>query len=457
MNAVKSSGKLFEKILFLLVATVAWTTSHAQEEERFTNVPPVVSFGSVWRFWNQDAPPEGSWKTPGYNDTGWRVGLGQLGYGDGDEATVTRTNSAPHPITAYFRTSFILPQSIASAAVQIRLIRDDGAVVYINGSEVSRNAMPAGVIDHNTVSTETQNEWENSLSVISASAQQLRAGTNVVSVEIHQANAMSTDMSFDLELKVISQMNEEDFAKVGIIATRPETSEPLPNALVVPGEFTVFREDPHLDIPLYVRLSYSGTATTNDYEAVSRSVFFPAGSNAVSFPIIARTDNLVEGTESVIATVVGRSNTLDRTSPERPYRVWLSNSFDQVLIRDANSNALPIVSILASTPTTKEQTPTALPARFSFTRTGPTDQALTVHFVYQGSLIIGSDCDFLPFAVTFAPGRSETNIAVFAIDDDEVEQTENLTAFLTTGPNFPEIYAINPEAMTATVSIQDNE
>jgi hypothetical protein len=58
--------------------------------------------------------------------------------------------------------------------------------------------MPAGAIDHQTVAllaTEPTNFEE-----LAIDAAALRAGNNVLAVEIHQVNATSSDISFDLEL-----------------------------------------------------------------------------------------------------------------------------------------------------------------------------------------------------------------------------------------------------------------
>src|SRR6185295_2823329 len=47
----------------------------------------LVSTGAVWRYLDTGVDPGVLWMTTGYNDAGWPSGPGQLGYGDGDEAT----------------------------------------------------------------------------------------------------------------------------------------------------------------------------------------------------------------------------------------------------------------------------------------------------------------------------------------------------------------------------------
>src|SRR5688572_17866081 len=143
MNVVHFSGILRRfQILILFVAVSAV----AQE----TNSPPTIGFGEGWRYWNREMAPTAGWKSLYYNDSFWTLGTAQLGYGDGDEATVTRLNPPPHPATAYFRKLFTLGSPAQFAQAQIRLVRDDGAVVYINGVEVVRDSMPGGEVGHNT-------------------------------------------------------------------------------------------------------------------------------------------------------------------------------------------------------------------------------------------------------------------------------------------------------------------
>jgi hypothetical protein len=83
------------------------------------------------------------------------------------------------------------------------LLRDDGAVVYLNGTEVWRSNMPSGTITYTThASTTVSGAAEETFyqsPLLDSSL--LNAGTNVLAVEIHQADAGSSDIGFDLELR----------------------------------------------------------------------------------------------------------------------------------------------------------------------------------------------------------------------------------------------------------------
>ena len=58
--------------------------------------------------------------------------------------------SGPTPnnryLTTYFRRTFTVSDPASIAALTLHLVRDDGAVVYLNGTEIARSNMPTGTI-----------------------------------------------------------------------------------------------------------------------------------------------------------------------------------------------------------------------------------------------------------------------------------------------------------------------
>jgi hypothetical protein len=133
-----------------------------------------------------------------------------LGYGDSDEVTTVDcgpgaagvcspgNGQSNNYITTYFRKSFTVSDPSRFSSLTLRLHRDDGAVVYLNGTELVRSNMPAGTITHTTLaSSAVEGAW---LADITGLSNSLQTGTNVLAVEIHQASAGSSDVSFDLEL-----------------------------------------------------------------------------------------------------------------------------------------------------------------------------------------------------------------------------------------------------------------
>jgi hypothetical protein len=192
---------------------------------RTVSAPPatnstLISRGSIWRYRDAASAAPAGWQNLGFDDTTWPAGPGQLGFSnneEGDEATLIADNNQ---ITSYFRRSFSIADPAAYAGLMYWLLRDDGGVVYLNGIEIFRSPnlpAPPTAIVYSTVTLAPNGE--NTIDTGTTNRNALRAGENVVAVEIHQQSATSSDVSFDFEL-------------VGIGATPP----PPPQNIFV-GEF----------------------------------------------------------------------------------------------------------------------------------------------------------------------------------------------------------------------------
>jgi hypothetical protein len=138
-----------------------------------------------------------------FNDTGWSNGLAQLGYGDGDERTVVSygANAGAKYITSYFRRAFNITDYAAFSALNFRILRDDGVVVYLNGTEVYRNNLPGGPVDYLSLApVSIGGADESAWNPGTIAPGGLINGQNVIAVEVHQNSGGSSDISFDFEL-----------------------------------------------------------------------------------------------------------------------------------------------------------------------------------------------------------------------------------------------------------------
>ncbi len=160
----------------------------------------LVGKNSTWSYLDNGTNQGTAWQSIGFNDSIWKIGAAELGYGDGDESTVVSygPNASSKFITTYFRRHFTVANPGLYSSLTLNVKRDDGAVIYLNGVEVRRENMPAGSISYTTTTSNTTSETTYFSSTIPPSA--LLAGDNVLAVEVHQTNATSSDLSFDLEL-----------------------------------------------------------------------------------------------------------------------------------------------------------------------------------------------------------------------------------------------------------------
>ena len=151
--------------------------------------------GSSWRFWDDSSDPGTSWNTLGFDDSLWPVGLGQFGYGDGDEETVLSNGL----VSYYFRKKVDVIDVTAIDDIYIHMIHDDGAMVFVNGVEVLRSEMmPLGQITHTTSARQSINSnIQNDFFTYKIDPSYFVDGENMIAVTIRNRNAADGDLSFD--------------------------------------------------------------------------------------------------------------------------------------------------------------------------------------------------------------------------------------------------------------------
>jgi hypothetical protein len=205
----------------------AWTNgiaSSATELPGGTVTETLVSPGGAnWRYLDQGIAQSGSdvvagqpgfgpedWKHPDFDESEWKTGTTPLGYGGVGNPPVTFPNVGfgPSPSnrypTTYFRREFDVVHADLFSELSIKLRRDDGAILYLNGREIVRSNLRAGLVEYSTLAASSVgglNEEEFFSFSHTLQAGELVEGTNVLAVEIHQATSGSNDLVFDLELE----------------------------------------------------------------------------------------------------------------------------------------------------------------------------------------------------------------------------------------------------------------
>src|SRR6185369_10266235 len=163
----------------------------------------LVPTGAVWKYLDNGSDQGTAWRAASFNDSTWTSGPAQLGYGDGDEATTLSFGADANNkfITSYFRRTFSVTNASLFNSLTLRLLRDDGAVVYLNGVEVWRTNMPTGTVGFLTpASVAIAGADETTFVQTTLSPGLLVNGTNLIAIELHQSGGTSSDISFDLQL-----------------------------------------------------------------------------------------------------------------------------------------------------------------------------------------------------------------------------------------------------------------
>jgi hypothetical protein len=154
----------------------------------------VVPYGSTWEYLDNAAPPAG-WETT--TGGGWQSGPAQLGYGNGDEATVL-FDTSPNIPTVYFRRSLMIDRPVTAASLKV--LYDDGYAAYVNGVLVADQNVANGVAHDTFASAGAAANNSEETTNLDLTTNPFVVGNNVIAVLVKQSNGSSSDVSFDLEL-----------------------------------------------------------------------------------------------------------------------------------------------------------------------------------------------------------------------------------------------------------------
>jgi Calpain family cysteine protease/Calx-beta domain len=206
------------------------------------------------------------------------------------------------------------------------------------------------------------------------------------------------------------------------------------------GRFTLRRTDNTTDL-LTVNYSILGTATNGqDYDSLTGSVTFAAGSSTAVISINPIDDGVYEDQETVELILNSDAN----------YNLGTSQSAAVNLV----DNDKPTVSISANDANAAETLAGEISnsGQFTLTRKGDITSAVTVNYLVSGTATNGQDYDNLTGNVTFAAGASTTIININSIDDGVYEGKETVKLILQSDAN----YNLGT-SQSATVNLADDD
>jgi len=157
---------------------------------------------SVWKYLDTGNYPDSDWVNGQFDDSSWPEGCAALGYNYKDACTVISfgDDSNNKYISSLFRYSFEIDSSDDWTQLIISILKDDGAVVYMNGKEVIRSNMPPSSNFNTLALFGVDGDHENDYIDYIVDPLFLRNGKNIIAVEVHQITKSSSDLSFDLGL-----------------------------------------------------------------------------------------------------------------------------------------------------------------------------------------------------------------------------------------------------------------
>lgn len=327
------------------IAIILWIVMGCTVSVSVLAQTTLIAPGSTWKYLDDGDNLGEYWRPASFNDQRWKSGTARFGYGTGSEVTTVDAGpwSNHKHITTYFRKAFTLPNPTPTGNYRLRLLRADGAVVYINGQEVFRSNMPTGRVSYITLAAAAVSAAESSAwteTTIPASA--FVSGLNLIAVEVHKFNGTSSVLSFDLSLST----------ETTIQPTPTPTPTPTPPP-VTPATTAVAR-GPYLQLGTATGITIRWrTATPTDsrvlYGESQGRLIFAVSAGALTTEHSVRLTNLNPGTKYFYAVGTtaqtlagGDGNHFFVTAPNTPKatRVWVlgdagTNTDAQRSVRDA--------------------------------------------------------------------------------------------------------------------------
>jgi len=186
-------------------------TLHTRQATLFSEVKPakestLIAVGSIWRYLKGTQEPPDAWQSIAFDHSAWLVGPTGIGMGDGDDATVLtdmrKTDSQAGYLSVYLRHTFFLTEESRQTLEELllRVDFDDGFKVALNGVEVARQNLPAGLVTYDQAATASHEAGTPVIFDITAHKPRLKNGANVLAIQVHNRSFTNGDLTLIPEL-----------------------------------------------------------------------------------------------------------------------------------------------------------------------------------------------------------------------------------------------------------------
>ncbi len=211
-NLTPNTSYYYAALAATIGANIYTSSTNLFTTTNYVTTQALFDFTNTWTYTSANLDGV-NWTATNYDDSGWDgSGPGLLWVDSrGPNSNIPNLNTemlldadTGYPFTTYyFRTHFTFTNSPAGVALQMEDYIDDGAVFYLNGTEIYRLRMPSGTIFNSTLANGYPCNGDATCpDYLSASGptvtNSLIKGTNVLAVEVHNYNAGSPDITFGL-------------------------------------------------------------------------------------------------------------------------------------------------------------------------------------------------------------------------------------------------------------------
>lgn len=167
----------------------------------------LVPTGAAWRWrpgTNEASAPLGAWRVPGFADREFVTAPAPFWFGDPLPGGTRIEGMQGVYGSIFLRRSFVVDAPGEIRELRLGALVDDGFVAWINGTEVLRVRVGGAAGSEVTVGTLAANAPEPvsfTTYTLPPPSSYLRAGTNVIAVQVFQSSLGSSDLGFDAALE----------------------------------------------------------------------------------------------------------------------------------------------------------------------------------------------------------------------------------------------------------------
>ncbi|MBN1674873.1 MAG: fibronectin type III domain-containing protein [Kiritimatiellae bacterium] len=247
-----------------------------------------VEKGATWTYrkgTTEASSPAGAWRQAAFDDSGWNSGPAPFGYGDGPYGTTLGDMQGSYSCV-FLRHAFTIDTPACVGRIDLWAVHDDGFVMWLNGEELARVNVPGEAgspVAHDTCAAGNAERLEWTRTLTGAAIPPLRAGTNVLAVQVFNVDLASSDLTFDAQLSIVnSQLSiQADADQDGM----PDEWEAA-HLSDLPDPADLSDADPDGDGLSNLEEYVAGTDPTDGSAVLGLHVQLASGAVLVSFPTV---------------------------------------------------------------------------------------------------------------------------------------------------------------------------
>lgn len=242
-------------LVLYVFSTTSLFANSSSDDDWYT----IISSNEEFHYWtsNSGSAPE-DWREADFNDENWNIGIGGIGYGDGDDGTIVDACNS-----VFLRKSFQVNNKANFTAFYFYIDYDDAFVAYLNGTEIARSeglnaAFPEGSTLSNTQHEAGQPQGYRLSSEVVSSL--LKTGMNVLAVQVHNASTNSSDLSSSVWLLANLSTNENQYTEAPAWFEAPFvfTSSNLPIVVINTDNKRTIVDEPKIDADMGIIFNGDG-------------------------------------------------------------------------------------------------------------------------------------------------------------------------------------------------------